>query len=167
MVAPAVPITIRPMQEDDLDPVREIDYLSFRSPWPKKAFAYELRENDLAHLWVAEGKFPGEDPRVLGALVIWLVLDEAHIGTVAIHPHYRRQGIGRALLIAALGQLHEKGAQTIMLEVRRSNYAAQKMYRDLGFAVVGERKAYYADNREDAILMTLTNIEAWGRAEGN
>jgi ribosomal-protein-alanine N-acetyltransferase len=80
---------------------------------------------------------------------------EAHIVTIATHPDFRRQGLGRRLLQAMIDKAIDAGALEITLEVRASNYAAQALYRSMGFVVVGVRKHYYHDNGEDAILMTL------------
>jgi len=93
-------------------------------------------------------------------LVLWLIIDEAHVATIATHPDFRRQGIGRKLLFHALMAAKAEGARTALLEVRVSNLAAQEMYRKFGFVEVNRRPHYYSDNGEDAILMTadLTNF---------
>jgi ribosomal-protein-alanine N-acetyltransferase len=76
-----------------------------------------------------------------------------------VHPEYRRRGIARRLLAETLIAMSEKGARSATLEVRRSNLAAQDLYRKFGFKVVGLRPRYYRDNNEDALLMTLENID--------
>lgn len=162
-------ISIRPMAEDDLDQVVAIDKMSFSLPWPSHSFRYEVLENDVSQQWVAEVNFPQaetdsattqSDPdrktsAVVGMIVVWLILDEAHIATIAVHPRYRRLGIGRKLLLAALHECAAQGALTATLEVRETNQIAIDMYRKFGFEVVGRRKRYYNDTNEDAILMTL------------
>jgi len=147
------PLSIRAMQKGDLDAVLHIDQLSFSTPWSRHSFQFEVEENRLAHNWVAELRLPGQNPVVVGATVIWLILDEAHIGTLAVHPSYRQMGIARQLLAAALDALKPKGAETVLLEARRSNHAALHLYESFGFQIVGERPAYYQDG-EDAVLMT-------------
>ena len=92
-------------------------------------------------------------------LVAWLLVDEAHIATIAAHPDFRRQGIAGRLLIHALEFMKNEGALTSVLEVRESNRAAQEMYRKFGFEESGRRPRYYRDNSEDAILMTLHRLE--------
>ena len=93
---------IREMELDDLDQVQTIDQLSFTMPWPKSAFRYELLENPRSLLWVAEVELPTGQRLVVGAIVVWFILDEAHIATLSVHPEYRQRGIGRKLLARAL-----------------------------------------------------------------
>jgi [ribosomal protein S18]-alanine N-acetyltransferase len=87
--------------------------------------------------------------------VIWLILDEAHVGTMAVHPDYRQRHIGQRILAEALAHARLCGATQALLEVRKTNIAAQKLYLSFGFEVVGLRRRYYEDNGEDALLMTL------------
>ncbi len=147
--------SIRPMAEADLEQVVAIDQLSFSLPWPPHSFRYELLENDVSRQWVAEVQAPGEAPKVIAMIVVWLIMDEAHIATIAVHPEYRRQKIGQAILLTALRECSAQGARSATLEVREHNSAAIDMYTRLGFEVVGRRKHYYQDTNEDAILMTL------------
>ena len=90
--------------------------------------------------------------------VAWLLVDEAHIATIAVDKDYQRVGIASKLICTALTELVNKGAILATLEVRESNQAAQALYQQFGFQAVGRRKAYYKDNHEDAILMTLDRI---------
>jgi [ribosomal protein S18]-alanine N-acetyltransferase len=86
-------------------------------------------------------------------------LDEAHIATIAVHPDFRQRGIGSALLRASMDAAYAEGARIYHLEVRAGNFAAQKMYADFGYEVVGRRPRYYQDNGEDALLLTLELTE--------
>jgi len=140
---------IRPMTAADLPAVIELDQLSFSQPWPPQSFEKEL-VNPTSRCWVAE-----MDGRLAGALVIWRVLDEAHIATIATHPDFRRQGIGRALLKTGMDAAYAEGARIYHLEVRAGNEAAIKIYEAFGYEVVGRRPKYYKNNGEDALLMTL------------
>ena len=154
------PITIRSMEWRDLETVSEIDKLSFSLPWPKNAFEFELRENPAARLWVAETEDPAlVKPRVIGVLAIWFIVDEIHISTLAVHPEYRRQGTARRLLAEALASCKQLGAVSATLEVRTSNLAAQALYDKFGFRIAGRRLKYYQDNQEDALLMTLADLQ--------
>ena len=147
-------VIIRPMGEDDLDQVHAIDQISFSLPWAKRAFRYELLENPHSLLWVAE-----LDCKVVGAIVVWIILDEAHISTLAVLPEHRLQGYAQKLVVKALSSAVESGAQHATLEVRASNIAAQNLYRGFGFEIVGRRPRYYQDNQEDALIMTLTDLD--------
>jgi ribosomal-protein-alanine N-acetyltransferase len=147
--------SIRPMTEGDLEQVVAIDQLSFSLPWPPHSFRYELLENEASRQWVAEVQAAGEAPKVIAMIVVWLILDEAHIATIAVHPEYRGRNIGRAILLTALRECAAQGARSATLEVRERNSVALDMYAKLGFEIVGRRKHYYQDTNEDAILMTL------------
>jgi ribosomal-protein-alanine N-acetyltransferase len=149
-------VTIRPMIEDDLEQVVAIDQLSFSLPWPAHSFRYEMLENDVSRQWVATANSAETGTsKVIGMIVVWLIMDEVHIATIAVHPEYRGRGIGRQILVSALRACAAQGALSATLEVRERNQIAMDMYRKLGFFVVGRRKHYYQDTNEDAILMTL------------
>lgn len=148
------------MTLDDLPAVLEIDRLSFALPWPERSFRFELTENDAAHLLVAEMAWGGRT-RTVGYLGYWLLIDEMHISTLAVYPEVRGQGIAERLLLAGLEQACRQGAEMSTLEVRPSNSAALALYRKHGFELAGRRRAYYRDNQEDALLMTLTGLSAW------
>lgn len=151
------------MRVEDVNQVIAIDHASFSLPWPESAFLYEIKQNPSSQSWVAEVTLdpqPESQPasKIAGMIVTWFIIDEAHIATLAVHPEYRRLGIGRKLLVAALQSALRKGMAQATLEVRASNWAAQELYRQFKFEEVGRRKKYYKDNNEDAIIMTLGNL---------
>ncbi len=143
-------VSIRPMRDADIPAVREIDRLAFPVPWPPSAYPHELHHSPHSHLWVAE-----IEGRVVGFAVLWLIIDEAHVATIAVHPDFRRQGIAQRLLAHLLQAARQRQARVATLEVRASNQAAQNLYRKFGFQVVGRRPKYYTDNHEDALIMTV------------
>jgi ribosomal-protein-alanine N-acetyltransferase len=143
------------MRLDDIDQVIVIDRLSFSLPWPASAFRHELVNNPSSLLRVAELDLADGSPYVVGAVVVWMILDEAHIATLAVHPDYRRRGISRQLLVTILRQAIEHGAALATLEVRANNLAAQALYKQFKFDIVGRRPRYYQDNFEDALIMTV------------
>jgi len=145
---------IRKMTLDDLEQVVAIDQVSFSLPWPPRSFQFELTDNEASRCWVSD-----LDGRVIAVLVGWFIVDELHIATIATHPEFRGQGIGRQLLLHVLGSAKEEGAIRAFLEVRESNLIALKMYRDFGFVEDGRRVKYYKDNCEDAILMSLDHLD--------
>lgn len=138
----------------DVAAVSAIDQMSFTLPWPERSFRYEMSENPTARCWVAE-----VDGQIAGMLVLWFIVDEAHIATIATHPNLRRKGIGEQLLRHALLAVRDEGAKRAFLEVRVSNLAAQALYRKYGFVVDGIRPRYYKDNNEDALLMSLDHFD--------
>jgi len=146
-------LNIRKMTVEDVPAVAALDQISFSLPWPERAFHFEVTSNPAARCWVAE-----VDGRIAGMIVSWLLVDEVHVATIATHPEFRRQGIAQKLLIHTLRYTSGEGAVSSFLEVRESNLAAQEMYRKFGYEDTGRRKRYYKDNGEDAILMTLENL---------
>ena len=150
MVArPPVRVVVEPMRLDDLPAVHLIERASFTSPWPEHAYKSELESNRLAHYLVAR-----VGDRIVGYGGMWLMVDEAHITTFAIHPAWRRQHIGERLLLAFLDLAVDRGAHEATLEVRLSNLAARRLYEKYGFRPVGLRPRYYSDDNEDALIMT-------------
>lgn len=145
---------IRRMTVEDIPQVVEIDKSSFTLPWTERSFRYEVTENAASRCWVVEA----ENREVAAMLVLWMILDEAHVATIATHPRYRRRGYAKDMLIEALRSARAEGAISALLEVRAHHTVAQKIYHDLGFVDVGRRSRYYRDNGEDAILMTLSPI---------
>ena len=152
------PVTIRSMTIEDIDRVVQIDQLSFNLPWTRSSFRYEVAENKASRQWVAEVIDEGQ-PIVVGMLVCWIILDEAHVGTIAVHPDFRGKKIGEKLLFQAFSDFKHEEIRIVYLEVRRSNEAALALYHRFGFIEDGVRKRYYKDNNEDAILMELTNLD--------
>lgn len=148
------PFLIRPMGREDLQSVSNLDKLCFSEPWPERAFAYELT-TDYSICLVAID----EDEQVIAAIVVWVIVDEAHIATIAVHPDQQHKGVGSCLLAHSLLQAYARGARSSMLEVRQSNLFALKLYESFGYQAVGFRKNYYQDNQEDALLLTLFTID--------
>ena len=109
------------------------------------------------------GRPKRNSPQYIAGLVgLWFVLDEAHIVIIGIRPEDRRKGLGELLLIAAIEAAMKQGSRVLTLEVRSSNEAARTLYRKYGFQEVGVRKRYYADNHEDAVIMTTPPVQADG-----
>ena len=144
---------IRPMTPEDVKAVSKIEKMCFSTPWSLKAFRLELEDNDCAHYAVVVA---GED--IVGYGGMWMIIDEAHITNVAIHPDYRRKGMGEAVMRYLIKKASEIGAVAMTLEVRVSNKAAIYLYKKLGFIEKGIRRGYYTNNREDALIMWNSNI---------
>jgi len=142
---------IRKMAVEDLEQVVAIDQISFSLPWPPRSFYFEVTSNPASRCWVAD-----LDGKIIAMLVAWFIVDEIHIATIATRPDFRKQGVGEDLLAHTLQFAQDEGALTSFLEVRESNESAMKMYVKFGYVETNRRKNYYADNGEDAILMTLT-----------
>jgi ribosomal-protein-alanine N-acetyltransferase len=147
---------IEPMRLRDLDEVLAIERASFPHPWSRHAFAYELTDNRVAHLWVIRAGEPAgvaAAAPIVGYLCLWLIADEVHVTNVAVHPDHRGRGVARHLLGTLLETYRQQGASRAALEVRPSNDSAVRLYERFGFRRVGLRKGYYFDSGEDALLM--------------
>ena len=160
----APPFFCRDMQLEDMADVLAIDALSFPTPMKEALLRYELVENEMAHYQVlsqhltAENVGGGGRERIVGFTGYWLMGDEVHISTIAVHPEQRGKQLGELLLLNMLLMAGAHPACLITLEVRGSNKAAQQLYAKYGFVVVGERRCYYKDTGEDAVLMTMTPL---------
>lgn len=143
--------SVEPLTVADLEEVLAIERASFRTPWSRGAFLYELKQNRVARCWVARGSDPG--PRVLGYLCLWEIEREIHITNLAVHPARRRQGIARTLLGTILEDARRRHLTQAILEVRPTNTEARSLYESLGFQVIDRRRGYYFDTGEDALLM--------------
>lgn len=145
------------MEPGDMAEVVAVERASYSPGWPSTAFERELTQNAMARYIVLR---TAESGQVEGFAGLWLMVDEAHVVTVAVLPELRRRGYGRVLVHALMEVAlhHEMAAAT--LEVRASNVAARGLYRSYGFYEVGERKRYYADNHEDAVIMTTEEIQS-------
>jgi tRNA threonylcarbamoyl adenosine modification protein YeaZ/ribosomal-protein-alanine acetyltransferase len=141
-------IELKDMSIEDIKQVCEIENLSFSMPWSRESFESEISQNNLARYIVAK-----VDGKIAAYGGMWIILDEAHITNIAVHPEYRGQKIGEKLVMALLQRAKENKAAGITLEVRKSNIAARNLYKKLGFKDSGIRKGYYADTGEDAIIM--------------
>ena len=150
MVArPPLRLVVEPMRLDDLPAIHTIELVSFTAPWPANAYRSEIESNRLANYLVARA---GDAIVAYGGM--WLMVDEAHITTFAVHPAWRRQRIGERLLLAFMDLAVDRRAHEATLEVRLSNLPARRLYEKYGFRPVGLRPRYYSDDNEDALIMT-------------
>jgi ribosomal-protein-alanine N-acetyltransferase len=170
----ALPFAVELMREEDLEQVMPIERASFPAPWPASAYRYELTQNALSsYLVLRERCSTGAArrpkvawlfgrrrvPAIVGYGGFWIILDEGHISTIAIHPDRRGRGLGELVLVALMDAAIVRGAGELTLEVRVSNHVAQSLYRKHGFVRVGLRKRYYHDNNEDALIMTTPRVD--------
>jgi len=142
-----VNVTFCEMGPEHLDQVVEIEQASYFAPWSRQVFSSEIK-NTFAHYIVAL-----INGQVAGYGGMWLVLDEAQITNVAVHPDYRMNNIGKLLMLELIRRAALMGIFKMTLEVRPSNLVARHLYTALGFVEKGLRKKYYTDNNEDAIIM--------------
>ena len=142
--------TIR--QTDELEPVLAIEQRSFRWPWGRLSFEGELSCQNACNYIVKSGA-PGTDDQVIAYAFCRRAADELHLLKVAVSPAWRRHGIATRLLEHCFAIAAKQGATSVHLEVRPSNTPAIALYLKLGFEVVGRRQKYYAETKEDAVMM--------------
>lgn len=144
-------VTIERITEsEDLDAVAALEASTFTNPWTREMLERELRQSDVARVYVL--RLPGR--RVAAFCACWLVYDEVHINTLAVDPALRRQGLATQLMRRLLAEAAREGAQRAFLEVRRSNEIAQRLYESLGFTVTATRRNYYTQPEEDALVLS-------------
>lgn len=142
-------IEFSPLSLSDIEQVMEIEPVAFGSHhWSRQSFMNELL-NHTGHYFAARGP----EGKLLGYSGFWLIGEEAHITTLAVHPDYRRYYVGERLLINDVIAARRLGAEFVTLEVRVSNESAQKLYGKYGFRSFGVRRHYYQDNDEDALVL--------------
>ena len=185
----AVPVAVRPLREADISQVRAVEKEAFSTLFPPTSFRRELGNRAAMYwvaersertksphsarptggivrrllkraTGLREERHESPTPRsIVGFLGTWYAADQAHIVSVGVADGCRRRGIGELLLIAAVEHATSREIETITLEVRKSNAAARALYAKYGFIEQGIRKAYYSDNREDAVIMTTGSIQ--------
>jgi len=169
-----IPYIVAQMRLSDIDQVMEIEREAFAAPWPARAYRYEIAENNHSTLlvvrsmlesprrplWLLGRLTPAKQGPVLGYAGCWHLGDEMHISTIAVHVQWRGRGLGELLMLSLLEQGAARGARRATLEARVSNLVAQKLYRKLGFDIVGRQERYYADNNEDAVIMATPLFDA-------
>lgn len=139
---------IHPMTEDAVKAVSAIEKECFSIPWSEDGIREELT-NENARFFVAE-----KNGEIVGYMGMHIVLDECYIANVAVLPSCRRQGIGERLVSNGIDIAEKEGCAFITLEVRVSNSAAVTLYEKKGFEKMGERKNFYSDPTENALIMT-------------
>lgn len=154
----ALDVSVEPMRLEDLPQVLGIEVAAFSLPWTREMFECDMTRGDIAHMLVARLPGHGTPTPIGGYLCAYLLTDEVHINNLAVDPRWRRRGVARALLQAALDRGQRQGAVRAFLEVRMSNDGAQALYRSFGFRAAGIRREYYTQPVEDALVMELRHL---------
>lgn len=148
-------LRFEPIADSHIPAIMEIEKVSNSAPWSERSFKNEV---DHRHGVFLVGILQGQ---VVAYGGVWLVIDEAHVTTIAVAAEHRREGIGQRLMIELLKQAQTAGMVCSTLEVRASNDAAIKMYEKFGYNIAATRKGYYPDNKEDAVVMWLYDLDKW------
>lgn len=156
-----VKVHIRWMIRRDMPEVLRIESGSFEFPWTEEDFIRCLRQRNCIGM-VAEA---GE--KVVGFMIYELHKNELHILNFAVHPEFRRQGVGAQMVEKLVGKLSSNRRSRIQLEVRETNLAAQVFFRNLGFRAVSVLKDFYDDTTEDAYVMSFRCSEEVAESSTN
>ncbi len=140
---------------EDLDEIMAIEAVSFSHPWTESMVLSELFDHPFAFSTVVRMR---KEKKIIAYAFMRILLDELHLMDFAVHPAWRRRGIGMQLIQQVLLTAREKGIEKILLEVRASNLPAQRLYQKFGFFQIGERRNYYYKPREDAFVYQLNRV---------
>lgn len=147
-------IRIIKMTPDDVDGVFNIEELIHpEHHWSKDSFYNEIANKLAAYYCLKD-----EENNILGYIGFWLILEEAHVTSLAVHPDFRNMQLAQLLLIKMIDDCYKNMIKYITLEVRESNIPAISLYEKFLFSSIGMRKAYYQDNGENALIMFTQNI---------
>lgn len=142
------------MTPGDLDEVMELEMQAFTCPWTPDMYLRELEKDEGIYLTARQ------DGELVGYGGVLIILDEAHVMTLAVREDRRRRGVAVNLMLEMMREAQARRVRFLTLEVRKSNQAAIGLYSRLGFQIMGERKDYYMDNFENALIMWTEDITA-------
>ncbi len=140
------------MSAADIDGVLGIEKISFKKPWTRKSYLDELACDDSCTLIVRQNRYH-KAKKIIAYSCFRLFAEEMHILKIAVDPEWRKCGVSSWLLEKSIQAASKKGAKAAFLEVRPSNDMAVLLYKKFGFKIIGKRKNYYPENREDALVM--------------
>ena len=145
-------LTCEVLTEQRLPDVLDLDRQCLGGLWTDAGYRREMDSpnSDLLVLLANQ--------QVVGFGCLWAILEEAHITTLAIHPHYHRRHLGQLLLVLLLRSAHQRRLTHATLEVRASNQQALNLYQKFGFRTAGRRKRYYSDG-EDALILWSSQLQ--------
>jgi [ribosomal protein S18]-alanine N-acetyltransferase len=151
----SVPLEVRllAMRRRHLRSVLRIESRVYPVPWSMSLFLSELALRSTRAYYVA---FVGR--QLVGYAGLMMTLDDGHVTTIAVDPAWHRHKIGSRLMLALTREAIRRGATSLTLEVRLANKPAQTLYRRFGFRPVGVRKNYYAETKEDALVMWAEDV---------
>ena len=150
------------MTVEDLAQVAALEMQAFPAPRSAAFYRQEVTQNSYANYWVIHAVPAGvtvTESRVVAYGGYWLMGEDAHIVAIAVAPQWRGQRLAEWLMLELIATAWQQGAHLVTLEMRVSNRAASALYHKLGFQEVGRRKRYYRDNNEDALLLSLVDLQ--------
>ncbi|MCD6107697.1 MAG: ribosomal protein S18-alanine N-acetyltransferase [Caldisericaceae bacterium] len=140
----------------DLKAIYQIETLSYPDPWPREVFIMDYLFNSNSRYYVA--KFLN---KIIGFFGVWIEPEKLHIINIAVHPDYRRRGVGRKMIEFVIKLAKKKQKKEVYLEVRETNIAGQELYKQLGFEFNGIIFDYYSDGESGLIMRKVLNDHSW------
>lgn len=140
-------ISFRPMTEQDTEAAAQLEALSSREPWSRKAYADALNNADAFYLAACR------NGSLVGCCGLWQSFEDADICNVVVAESCRRRGIAERMLLTLMEEGRKRGVLNFTLEVRCGNIPAIRLYEKLGFVTEGVRKGFYRNPKEDALIM--------------
>ncbi|MBM3285210.1 MAG: ribosomal-protein-alanine N-acetyltransferase [Candidatus Aminicenantes bacterium] len=140
------------MESWDLPSVLAIERASFPNPWHESTFRGEIYHRSISFPLVVVHATLN---KVIGYVIFWQIGEDAQLNNIAVHPDFRRLGIGEFVLRQVIELSRFRGVRLLTLEVRPSNTAALNLYRKLGFKMMDVRRGYYTNPPEDAFVLGL------------
>lgn len=144
-------IKIKPLTEEELTQVLELDDLCFGGLWSLDGYKREIESPNSCLLIIIINI--GKTEKVIGLGCFWAILDEAHLTILGIHPDFQGQGLGKLLLSKLLEEAENRSLERATLEVGENNNKALNLYEQFGFKEAGRRKKYYKKTGEDALIL--------------
>ncbi len=148
-----IPVVIAPALKGDIRAMVDLEELCFGESWTEESYLNEIGNSRTACYLVCRSR-----GKLAGFIGAWIIMDEAHITTVAVHPDMRGKRLGKCLIWCLMDQAVNRGCRWATLEVATGNAPARKLYERFGFVKIGQRKRYYA-NGEDAVVMWAGKIQ--------
>lgn len=154
-------LEIKPLIASQVTEVVALDQVCLDGLWTAEGYLRELDSpnSSLLTLSLTDAGTKSFSPKIVGFACLWSIVEEAHITLLAIHPDYRRQGLGQLLLLTLLQEAIARKLEWVTLEVNSKNSDAISLYEKFGFQVIGTRKGYYQKTGEDALLLWLKDIQ--------
>ncbi|MDQ3799110.1 MAG: ribosomal protein S18-alanine N-acetyltransferase [Acidobacteriota bacterium] len=148
-------LKFRQMTVEDVPAVLEIERECLLSPWSAEGYRAELSRND-SGMFIVEN-IDEDKTEIIGFVAARLITsaNEGEILNIAVRRAFRKRGIGALLLLEIKDFLKSNAVRSVFLEVRKSNLAAREFYRRNGFEFCGERKNFYTNPAEDALVLKL------------
>jgi [ribosomal protein S18]-alanine N-acetyltransferase len=146
-------LQLQPLESAQLEAVVGLDRRCLGGMWTIDGYRREM-DSPNSDLLILQS-----EPQIIGVGCVWAILEEAHITMLAIDPQFQRQGLGLALLHSLLGSARQRGLEWATLEVRVSNTGAIALYERFGFEAVGERKRYYQNPEENALILWRKGLQ--------